>query len=89
MGRKRRDPLAGPLGAVLKFFFSALFGCLISLAIAGLFYWCGLGLWFWQSRWVHILWIIPLAWGLLGILWFDQMLDWAREILEGFSGQDS
>ncbi|MBM4041455.1 MAG: hypothetical protein FJ290_23380 [Planctomycetes bacterium] len=84
MKGKEKSPTSGPLGAVLKFVFAALFGGLISLVISVIVYWTGAHE-FWRSGWVHTLWIIPLVWGVLGIVWFDEMLDWAREFFEGFS----
>ena len=44
---------------------------------------------FWQTRWRHVLWILPVVWGVLGIFWFGRMLDIARRIFEDYFGVDS
>lgn len=83
MAKRRTDPLAGPAGALVKFVISAAVGGLASLVIA-------LGILsagfdgFWESRWVHILWIIPMVWGVLGVFFYVRLLDVARAVVEGF-----
>lgn len=83
-----KDPLAGPLGAVAKFVGAGLFGGFVSLVVFLGILWLDVDA-FWQSPWPHVLWIIPVMWGVLGIFWFDKMLDAARKIFEGFFGIES
>ena len=69
--------------AVLKFVLAALFGCLVTLVVILAILGMGLDS-FWASRWVHILWIIPLLWGCLGVIWFDRVLELGRDVFEGY-----
>jgi len=71
--------------AVGRFFFSALFGaalCLVLAAIVSEFVHLG----WWYPRALHLFWIVPLVWGLLGIFWFDKMLRVAGELIERLFG---
>ena len=82
---KRWDRIrgGGVCGAVLRFILAALFGSLVSIVLV-----MGVVLFgvesFWDGRTPHILWIIPAVWGVLGVFWFGKMLDFAREVFEGF-----
>ena len=82
---KISDPLTGPGGAVLKFIGSALFGGFVSLVVVLAAFFLEIDR-FWQRPWIHLLWVIPLVWGFLGIFWFEKMLDAARRIFEDFFG---
>jgi hypothetical protein len=82
------DMLSGPDGAFFKFIMAALFGLLVSLAIGFIAAWLLMDSFF-ATPWVHILWIIPLVWGVLGIFWFDQMLELGKKIIEYLFGIDS
>lgn len=76
-----KDPLAGPLGALCKFVAAGLCGglvCDLLLFSAGVYGWKGL----WSPPWIHLFWLIPLVWGILGIFRFSQMLDAARALFE-------
>ena len=64
-----------------RFVGCALFGGLVSLVIFFVVIFWGL-YGFFDSYWKHTLWIVPLVWGILGIFWFDRMLDIARDIFE-------
>ena len=86
MRSKTSRPENGFIGAVCKFFGSALFGALVSLVIFLVITYSGDIDAFTATAWVHILWVIPLLWGVLGIFFFDQMLDLARKIIGGFFG---
>ena len=77
----KRDPLSGPVGAIFKFFGAALFGGFVSLVLLGIAFWGELDF-FWERPWIHVFWIIPGMWGVLGIFWFDQMLDAAKHVAE-------
>lgn len=33
-----------------------------------------------SGKWIHMLWILPLAWGALGVFFVDKMLELARDI---------
>jgi len=64
-----------------RFVGCALFGGLVSLIILFIALFFGLyGIF--GGYWKHIFWVIPTAWGILGIFWFDKMLDIARDIFE-------
>jgi len=84
----KKDPLSGPVGAIAKFIGAALFGGFVSLLLLGSAFWLDLEF-LYESPWIHIFWIIPVAWGVLGVFWFDQMLDAARHLVEGALGVDT
>ena len=71
------------MGAVCRFILAALFGGLVSIVLV-----MGVVLFgvesFWDGPTPHVLWIIPAVWGVLGVFWFGKMLDFAREVFEGF-----
>lgn len=79
--RRRRTPFE----LLCRFFFSALMGGLVSLALAGVCFWCYLFEAF-TTGWKHLFWIIPLAWGLLGMAGFDVMLALGGDILARLLG---
>lgn len=64
-----------------RFVGCALFGGLVSFVIFFVVMFFGL-YGFFDSYWKHSLWIVPIVWGILGIFWFDNMLDIARDIVE-------
>jgi len=80
---KSRDSVTDHLvGIAAKFFLSVLFGLLVSwlifdfgLEIAGLNRPIG-------TFWLVLLRATPLVWGVLGVLYFDKMLDLARRAFE-------
>ena len=78
-----RDPLKGVAGIILKFFAAALFGCLVSLILLLAIFAIGAHT-FWDGWGPHLLWIIPILWGVLGIFWFEPMLAFASHIFEEF-----
>lgn len=84
MTRKGTDPLHGPLGALAKFIGAALFGCFVSVVVFVIAFQAldfeTLG----EAKWLHALWFVPLIWGVLGIFWFEPMLDLARRVFEDF-----
>jgi hypothetical protein len=83
-----KDPLNGPIGALIKFLGAAAFGGFVSL----LLFVCALGLdgeFLLERPWIHVFWIIPLVWGVLGIFWLDPMLEAARHLIEGILGVDT
>ena len=85
------DPLGGIGGAISKFVCAAVFGGFVSVVVFLGVLWLGWGDEtgmdrFWNSPWPHILWIIPLVWGFLGVFWFDRMLDASRDIFDRFFG---
>jgi len=82
------DPPVGPGEIVARFIGTGLFGGFVSLVIFLTVIW-GDFEFFWRSPLRHLLWIIPLAWGIVGIFRFDEMLDPARRIFSGFFGVDS
>lgn len=66
-----------------RFVGSALFGGFIALLI--FFIICRsryLGNYILGSAWKHLFWGIPVGWGILGIFWFDEMLDLAGKVFE-------
>lgn len=75
-------------GWVLKFIISTLFGGFVSAAIFLVFMCASVrGHFveeFWSSKYLHAFWIVPLAWGFLGIFLFETMLNTARDLVEGF-----
>ena len=77
-----QDPFRGPGWAIAKFFGAALFGGFISFIVFALIFWINPNA---LSLLWHILWIIPVVWGILGIFWYDKMLDIARRIVEGIA----
>ena len=88
MEKKSQDPLRGPGGVVLKFMAAALFGCLMSLLLLLMSVWTNPE-GFWNGWWPHLLRSIPLAWGVMGIFWFDRMLELAKVVFEGVAkGRD-
>ncbi|HEY3377963.1 MAG TPA: hypothetical protein VGL77_10780 [Armatimonadota bacterium] len=74
-------------GGIWRFIGSAIFGGFLSLLL--LFVFLHLGIvrdlddW-WLRGVLHALWILPVCWGILGIFWYDAMLDMARDIVEWF-----
>lgn len=79
----RKDSLNGPFGAFYKFLGASLFGLLVSLVVfLSMIFLAAES--FFAPPWIHVLWIIPLAWGLIGVIWFDPMLDLGKKILDGF-----
>ncbi len=86
--KQDKDPLNGPIGAIVKFLGAATFGGFVSLLLLiGAF---GLNVEFLLVRpWIHVFWIIPLVWGVLGIFWLDPMLKAARRLIEGILGVDT
>ena len=87
MIRVKDDPLTGISGALLKFLAGAVFGGFVSFVIFIILLMAPEALvTFFAGPYKHILWGIPVAWGLLSILWFDPMLDLAAKIFEAFFG---
>ena len=82
MKSTNHDPFRRPGWAIAKFVGAALFGGFISLIVLVFFYCFHI---FPPNHWWHILWIIPVVWGILGLFWYDRMLDIARRIFEGFA----
>ena len=82
MTKRQKDALRGPMGAVAKCFGAALFGGFVSLVLLGAAFWFELEFFF-ERPGMHVFWIIPVVWGVLGIFWFDAMLDAARHLVEG------
>ena len=76
------------MGIIAQFFGAALFGCFVSLILFGGAFFMDLDF-LREGQWFHIFWIIPIVWGLLGIFWFDAMLDAARHLVDGALGLDS
>lgn len=83
MKKEETDPLGGPYGIVLKFLGAAFLGCFVSLLLLLVVCQCGLEA-FWNGWWPHLFWLIPVAWGLLGIFWFDRMLELAESSFNDF-----
>jgi hypothetical protein len=81
------DPLNGPGGVAVKFVCAALFGGLLLLPVYIVLLFVNFEI-VWDSPWPHLFWIIPLVWGVLGIFWFERMLDLARDIVEAFFGSE-
>jgi len=79
--RKAKKPDRKIFLALLKFIASALFGGFISFIIFWFFFYHEE---FWTKGFYHVLWIIPLIWGVWGIFWFDKMLDSAAKMFEDF-----
>ena len=88
MKSRPEDPLRGPFGAVLKFVAAAFLGGFVSLVVIAVVFLFGIHS-FWQAPWLHILWIIPIVWGILGIFWLDRMLELGRKIFEDYFGTGS
>ena len=82
-----RDILNDLAGAIVKFFGAALFGSFISIVILTCIYLSEM-FFFWETAWRHILWIIPVVWGILGLFWFEHMLDTGKKVFEWFFGVD-
>ena len=75
-----KDPFHGRFGWILRFLVSVLFGGFVSLFIfIVLFLWLSLPI-IWGTKYVHIFWIIPLIWGIIGIFMFDEMIDIPRKL---------
>ncbi len=75
----------GPGAVLLRFFLSALFGLMLGVVLLA-------GIWFYFSLWrggevTGLLWALliglPLLSGVLGIFWFEQVIDTLREGVEG------
>lgn len=79
----RKDILKGPFGAFYEFLGAAFFGLLLSLVVFLSMIFLAVESFF-APPWIHLLWIIPLAWGIIGVTWFDQILDLGKKILDGF-----
>ena len=90
--KKYEDPLSGygPGACIAKFVGAFVFGLFVDAVIIGCL------MWFtpyssaslfpsWTSG---ILVAVPLVWGILGIFFFDRMLDLARHIFEDFFSPD-
>ena len=75
-----KDPFHGRFGWILRFLVSAFFGGFIALFIFIVILRIFLTLPFWDTKFVHILWIVPLIWGVLGIFFFDEMTEIPRKI---------
>ena len=73
-----KDPFHGRFGWILRFLVSAFFGGFISLFIFIVIFRWYVIIPFWDTKFVHVLWIIPLVWGILGIFLFDKMMDITR-----------
>ena len=79
------DSLKGPAGAFAKFVAAALFGGMLSIVIFFVVVLIDIDA-VWDRPWLHLLWMVPLVWGVLGIFWFERILDIARDIIEGLFG---
>ena len=79
-----KDPFHGRFGWILRFLVSTFFGGLFSFVVFFIALLLSrepsFALWFWDSKYVHIFWIIPLVWGILGIFFFDKMTDIPRKL---------
>ncbi|MFW6119168.1 MAG: hypothetical protein ACOC7S_02430 [Planctomycetota bacterium] len=83
MRRRNGSPLEGwdPRAVVLRFVISAAFGFMLALAILAT-------LWlFWYSRrFTALLWGllagVPLVCGIVGVFWFEPLIDWLRTTVE-------
>jgi len=84
---EHKDPRRGIGGVIGRFIVATFFGGFVSLVILAIVLWVDLDM-FWESPWPHVLWLIPMVWGILGIFWFDQMLNAGRKIFEMFFGID-
>jgi len=73
------DPQRGLAVVIAKFIVSALAGWFVSFVLLACLFDVAS---FWRGPWKHVLWAIPLFWGALGILWFDQMLELARDVFD-------
>lgn len=68
------------LDGLFHFFFSALFGGIVGLIIiTELVHTQFLALEH-ARYWMHAFWITPLVWGILGIFYYDKMIDTATNI---------
>jgi len=80
------NPFYGRFGWILRFIVSAFFGGLFSFFVFLIALLLNrepsfsFALWFWDSKYVHIFWIIPIAWGILGIFFFDEMTELPKKI---------
>jgi hypothetical protein len=73
---------------VLKFIGCAFFGGLVSLILfVGTLSFIE-GNWFWSSKWVNVFWIIPVAFGFFGMVWFEKVLDAGKWLMEEMLGLD-
>ena len=69
-------------GAVCRFIVGVMSGAFVSVVIFVVV--TGLEIFsFWEGPWKHSLWIVPLVWGALAVLWFQQMLEMAKRLFEG------
>ena len=86
--KKRRIELEyTPLAVFMRFIFSALFGGGVTFLIILLIMQCDLE--FVIGTWAfHLLWIIPLIWGIIGIFCFEYMITLARDLIERFIWRD-
>ena len=86
--KKRRVELEyTPLAIILRFIFSAIFGGGVTLLIIYcIMYWDPLILF--NTVCIHLLWIIPIIWGVIGIFFFDFMIKLSRDVIEKFFGDE-
>ena len=76
------NPRDGWFGILCRFFFSMLLGGVISIVLFVIFFMLIIDVSVFTNAWKHIFWAIPLCWGILGIFYYDRMLDIAAKILE-------
>jgi len=79
---RTENPRDGWFGVVCRFFFSMLLGALVSIVLIVMFFRLIIDVSVFTSAWKHIFWAFPLFWGILGIFYYDRMLDVAAKILE-------
>jgi len=84
---EEKHPLRGPLAVVGKFIATAFMGGFVSLVVLVFFQSYAFQA-CWEEPWPHLLWVIPLFGGILGVFWFDWMLEAARDIFERCFGVD-
>jgi len=80
MRDKADEPESGFFRTMGKFIGGALIGGLISLGIFLVATWLDAEA-ATNTIGICILWIIPLVWGMMGILFFDEMLDITKKVI--------
>lgn len=83
MEKKSRNPLTDPVVIIAKFMAATFFGVIFTITLYFAFPILGLE-GFGTGLGFHLLWIIPLGWGVLGIFFFEQMLDIASKFFNSF-----
>ena len=84
---KKPEPISNRVsGALGRFILAGLFGCGVAWIILVELDCVAYSYPRLEHVWTTAIWLTPVLWGLLGVFWFDNLLECGRRILEAYFG---